>query len=354
MGQSASEVRNPGRLDAAQNAAASNPAVIEAEIEQTRSEMSGTIDAIQQRLNPDNLSEQAKDAAREAVEEAKEAVRHALLEAKESVREATIGRVETMVRNVSDSAYETREGLMDTVRSNPIPAALVGIGLGWLWMNRRSGSPRRSNGNYANDTARYGRYEQSAYYPGGYMPAGYASTGYATGQPHDSGNRATQMAGRAQQAVGNVADQVGETASNVASTVGETAGNVAGSVGEAASNFASTVGERASNLASATQETAGNLVSGAQYQAQRAEDRFGRTLQENPLAVGAVALALGAAVGLALPITERENQLMGEARDTLVERAQGLAQDTMGKVQQVASEAQQTVQQEAQNQGLTS
>src|SRR3954447_21893141 len=162
MGQSASEMRAPDRLAASPSPAANDPAIIEAEIEQTRAEMSGTIDAIQQRLNPDTLGEQAKEAAREAVEEAKEAVRGALLEAKENVREATIGRVETMVRNVSDSAYETREGLMDTVRSNPIPAALVGIGLSWLWMNRRSASTRRMNGHYANDGYQYGRYEQSA------------------------------------------------------------------------------------------------------------------------------------------------------------------------------------------------
>jgi len=333
-------MRAPDRLAASPSPAANDPIVIEAEIEQTRTEMSGTIDAIQQRLSPDTLAEQAKEAAREAVEEAKEAVRGALLEAKENVREATIGRVETMVRNVSDSAYETRDGIMDTVRHNPIPAALVGIGLGWLWMNRRSASPRRMNGYYANEAYRYGRYEPGTYYPGGY-PA--YSGSYPASQSHDGGNRVTQMAGRAQQAVGNMTDQVGETAGSIAGTVGETAGNVADQVGQAASNLAAT-----------TQETAGNLVSGAQYQAQRAEDRFGRALQDNPLAVGAVALALGAAVGLALPLTERENQLMGEARDTLVERAQEFAQDTMGKVQHVAAEAQQTVQQEARSQGLTS
>jgi len=338
-------MRYPGHPATTASPATSDPAIIEAEIEQTRTEMSGTIDAIQQRLSPDNLAEQAKEAAREAVEEAKQAVRGALLEAKENVREATIGRVETMVRNVSDSAYETREGMMDTVRHNPIPAALVGIGLGWLWMNRRSTPPRRMNGYYANDTYRYGaRYAPTPYYANDHGPA-------PTG---DGGNRVTQMAGRAQHAVGNVTGQVGETAGNLASTVGETVGSMASQVGQTAGNMASTVGETASNLATTTQETAVNLVSGAQYQAQRAEDRLGRALQENPLAVGAVALAFGAAVGLALPQTERENQLMGEARDTLVERAQEFAQDTTEKIQHVAAEAQQTVQQEARSQGLTS
>jgi len=341
--------------------ATDDPAAIEAEIAQTRAELSGTIDAIQQRLNPDTLGEQAKEkvedlaeqakaAAREAVQEAQEAVRVALLEAKDNLREATIGRVETMAHQVSDTAYEAREGVMATIRQNPIPAALVGVGLGWLWMNRRSAPTRRMAGGYpAMDRAYRGR----GYYPGEqetYLLPG--DSRYGNGRTQDGGNPIANAAGRAQHLVGDTAGRVGQTLGDTASQVGETAGNVAGQVGQTASNLASTVGETASNFASSTQGTAGNLVSGVQQQAQRAEDRFGLALRENPLAVGAVALALGAAVGLVLPQTDRENQLMGEARDTLVERAQGVAQEAVEKVQSVASEAQQTVKDEAKKQGL--
>jgi uncharacterized protein YjbJ (UPF0337 family) len=353
MGQSANQMST---------AAGDDPEVIAAEIAQTRADMSETIDAIQQRLNPDTLTEQAKEkvedltehakvAAREAVEEAKVAVHEALAEARDNVREATIGRVETMVRNVSDSAYETREGVMGTIRQNPVPAALVGIGLGWLWMNRRSTPPRRTYTGearaYRDDRDYQGRMYAGQYGAerGTYYAAGYSRDGYPT-EPSRGANPVTQAAGR-----------VGEAASNVAGTVGDTAGSVASTVGETVGNAASVVGETASNLVSTTQETAGNLVSGAQHQARRAEDGLGQAMQDNPLAVGAVALALGAAIGLALPQTQRENQLMGEARDTLLERAQGLAQETVEKVQHVATEAQQTVTQtvkeEAKSQGLT-
>ena len=79
-------------------------------------------------------------------------------------------------------------------------------------------------------------------------------------------------------------------------------------------------------------------------------------LYENPLAVGAVALALGTAVGFTLPQTRRENELLGEARDTLIDRAQAVAQDTLEKVRQVAGDvvdqAQTTVQEKAKEQGL--
>ena len=336
-----------------------DPEVIAADIAQTRAEMSGTIDAIQQRLSPDalgeqakekveDLTEQAKEAAREAVQEAKEAVRETLLEARDNVREATIGRVETMVRNAGDTAQDTREGLMGTIRQNPVPAALVGIGLGWLWMNRQGGSSRRDGGRneryYRGE--RYDRGERGAYIATSYDRYGAADT-----YPRRGGDEGDS--GGVRQAVGNVAGQVGSAAGSAAGSVGETVGSAASSVGETVGNAASAVGDTASNLASATQE-----------RAQRVEDRFGQAIQENPLAVGAVALAIGAAVGLALPQTQRENQLLGEARDTLVERAQDLAQETIGKVQSVASEAQgsvqesmqevkETVKEESKKQGLT-
>jgi hypothetical protein len=37
-----------------------------------------------------------------------------------------------------------------------------------------------------------------------------------------------------------------------------------------------------------------------------------------------------------VPQTRKENEWMGEARDTLVDKAQSVTQDAMGQVQQVA------------------
>ena len=71
-----------------------------------------------------------------------------------------------------------------------------------------------------------------------------------------------------------------------------------------------------------------------------------------------MALAIGTAVGLAIPETDRERQLMGEARDSLVERAQEAAAETLDKVQRVAEEtlhsAEETATQKSKEVGLTS
>jgi hypothetical protein len=49
-------------------------------------------------------------------------------------------------------------------------------------------------------------------------------------------------------------------------------------------------------------------------------------------------MAVGAAVGFAFPSTQKENELFGEARDNLMERAQSVASETAQKVQRVAEE----------------
>ena len=345
MGQAAGPVRRPDQPAAPRPGAAAMPPpeataeteAIRDDIVQTRSELSGTIDAIQDRLNPDRLMEQAREQVREQVQE------H-VQEARDAVRDATIGKAEDVVRNVSDTATEARSTLMETIRQNPIPAALVGIGLGWLWMNRQR--PPATRWSTPQPTVRYAA-----------PTTGYRDWGaYADdrGRYYDRGQRTSgsamdQMRDRA----GRVTDRVGDAASDAADQVQDTAGRLTGQVQDTAGRLADQAGETVGNLTDQVQETAGNLASGAQYQAQRIEDRFQRAMWETPLAVGAAAVALGAVVGLAIPETQQENEWMGEARYTVVDKSQSAAQDTMQKVQGVAEQAGQAAQQAAREQGLT-
>lgn len=258
-----------------------------AEIERTRADMSETVDAIQERLSPENLKEQAKDR----------------------VREATVGR-----------AQEAGSGVVDTIRQNPLPAALAGIGLGWLFV-----SARRSS---SSGQVRYR--ERVAGYPPGYdYPPPYEGV-------YEERYQAGTSAG---QAVGRARDKVGETTTQVQDKAGQAA---------------SRAQDKASEVADRTQDRASRIAEGARYQARRASGGFQRMLQENPLAVGALGVGVGAAVGLAIPETTKEHEVMGEARDNLVEKAQEKAQDAQQRVQRVAEEAQSAAQQEADNQGLTS
>ena len=253
-----------------------------AEIERTRADMSETVDAIQERLSPENLKEQAKDR----------------------VKEATVGR-----------AQEAGSDIVGTIRQNPIPAALTGIGLGWLLLStRRQGAEQARLRRYppAYDDATYD-------YPPRYEERG--SSGASPGQ----------TLGRARDSVGETASQAQERASQVAGQAQDKVGQVAGRA----------------------QDRVGRLGDQTRYQARRASSGFQRVLRENPITVGALAVGLGAGVGLAIPETAKEHEVMGEARDNLVETVQERAQDAQQKVQRVVEEAQSAAKDEAQNQGLT-
>lgn len=309
-------------IDAADDMDAEEVAEIRENIEQTRADMSETINAIQERLNPEHLKEQVIEGVKEQFQEAKD-----------TVRQATIGKVEDMVQSASNTVYETRRTVVQTIKENPIPAALVGIGLGWLWMNARSNESSHYRANLSSRGGyRSGSYPGSELYERGAV--GYGEIGYGSTAPgYDTRTRSGAYATEQNRSGGGTLTKAQEAASNLASTAQET---VSGAVNQA-------------------QETASYLADQAQRQTRYAGERLQGALEENPLAVGVVALALGAAVGFTLPLTSRENELMGEARDSLVDKAQTVAQDTMQSVQRVAErvtdEAKTAVNDESKGQG---
>jgi hypothetical protein len=93
-----------------------------------------------------------------------------------------------------------------------------------------------------------------------------------------------------------------------------------------------------SAVAKGAKRTAGGVATGVSHSAHRVHTGYDAAMRDNPLALSAVALAIGALVGLLLPVTRRENELLGDVRDNLIDRAQAFASD-------VASEAVQSAQQ---------
>jgi Protein of unknown function (DUF3618) len=89
--------------------------------------------------------------------------------------------------------------------------------------------------------------------------------------------------------------------------------------------------ERASAMAHDVRERAAETT-------YRARNAFSELLESNPLMVGAAAVAIGATVGLAFPETERENEWMGDTKETVFERAQDVARSTVTQVRQAAGD----------------
>jgi ElaB/YqjD/DUF883 family membrane-anchored ribosome-binding protein len=279
-----------------------------------REEMSATIDCIQTKLDPQRIKNQVTT----------------------SVREATVGRAQTMFDN-------TRYGLMDRVRENPIPAAMAAIGLGWL-LTRKPENPTYRGG--------YGRWDDTYTYD----QPGLADR--ARGRAQDMRDRVQgtmgDMTGRAQDTM----DDMRSSAQSRMDDVRSTAQSRMDDVRSTAQDTMSTVRSTAQDTMSTVQDRAGAMREQAMWQAGRARGGIEQMLEDNPLAVGVIALAVGAAFGLAAPSTPKENELFGDTRDKLMDRAQSMAQEQLQRAQtvaqKVATQAQDTIKEEVSSQTSTS
>lgn len=66
---------------------------------------------------------------------------------------------------------------------------------------------------------------------------------------------------------------------------------------------------------------------------------FQRILDSNPLALGLIALAIGALIGMLLPETQKENELMGPKRDELLDQGRHVVEDLTQRAGGVAGTA---------------
>ena len=199
------------------------PHVIEEELEDTRDSLAATLDELQERLSS----------------------------------RAVIDQVFTYTRS---AGADFGSGLADTVRYNPVPTVLTGVGLAWLMASSRT-SPR-------------GRYAS-----------------------HEFGPDGDRLRDRARSA--------GDHLQHGARSMRESARSGTERVREAAHR----TGER---LHEGRERTGERLErTGA-----RARDLF----EEQPLLVGALAVAVGATLGALLPGTEAEDRYLGRASDRARDR----------------------------------
>lgn len=258
------------------------------DIERTRERMGETIEALGERLNPARIKQQVKD----------------------NIREATIGRVHTMANNAKNRIEEGGRGVVATLRDNPIPAAMIVGGLGWLLFARRRGD------------AEVPAVPQPVI--SDYEPA-WTENAHGSLEAHDGQGRLAKVGGAIGDTASTVTHKVADSAGSAAHRVADTASSAAHKVAGAAS----TVGSKVSRGVSSAAHT---VASQARAQTHRAADAF----ETNPLVIGAIAAGVGLAIGLSLPSTERESRLMGDKRDELLGKAKERVSETRDKVMNVA------------------
>jgi len=128
-----------------------------------------------------------------------------------------------------------------------------------------------------------------------------------------------------------VSDKVSDAASRAVSYAKTAGSAVAAGVSDATNRASETVGAlgaRASDNMSSVRDGVESVRERASSVAQGTVDRFDDLVEAQPLLTGVLGLALGVAFGALLPRTRTEDDLMGEARDAVMDRVSGVAQDS--------------------------
>ncbi|MFL6374194.1 MAG: DUF3618 domain-containing protein [Pyrinomonadaceae bacterium] len=242
-------------------------------------EIRGQIEATRQQMGETIDAIQERLSVANLSEQVSEQVSNAVESAKSAVYDATIGKAADLLKDVGEKM--SKSNVLKTAQSNPIPLALIGIGTAWLIIRSRSSN------------------------------SGYRNVGRTTSQGRDlasasGGNVVKGPTGTISGAAGTAIDGVSSSVSSVYHGAGQAAGQVYNKVGDLGST---------------------------------AREQYSHYMEENPLAVGAVALALGAAVGFALPSTRYEGELMGSTREQLLTKAQDTASELMERTKETVRDA---------------
>lgn len=209
---------------------------------------------------------------------------------------------------IVDTARSAGTSMMDTMKDNPLPTAIAALSIGWLIANRSSGTPPA---------------RQTSYGGRGYA----AAPGSSYGGDYSGGTYGGTYAGASR----------GAQEPSLADQARDRAAGIAGSVSETASGFADSVSETASDLADQARGTAHDVARQAQNAANRAESWLEGQMRTNPLGVGAVAVVAGAFVGMSLPETQVEVDLMGRQASRVVDQAKQVAGEKVDQAKTVAS-----------------
>jgi ElaB/YqjD/DUF883 family membrane-anchored ribosome-binding protein len=150
-----------------------SPQEIEREIERTRERMSNNIDALGDKLSPDALKQQAKDAISE--------------------------KARDVAANVGDQARQTGSRALDFITENPLPVAAVTLGAIWLFTMRKG-----SQGEVSGDRM-----------------ARFAYTGPERREPNGRPGLGRRVMDRAKDSAESVRHTVGDKAQHVSERAGE-------------------------------------------------------------------------------------------------------------------------------------
>ena len=208
-------------------------------------------------------------------------------------------------RIMGSASNKTLTMVVEQARANPIPLALIGAGVAWLVFEQ----------------TRKGRTDI-----------------YATDRPYETYEGYQEDGGIG----GKIKARVGGAVEAAKGALTGAKDRAAGAVASAKDSLA---GARtsAADGAGAAKGRIGALTDTARTRAtevgRRAQQRYQETLDAEPLIIGALGLAVGVAIGAALPSTQVERRYIGPTRDKFLDRGKEAAKASLSEVRTVAERA---------------
>ena len=181
------------------------------------------------------------------------------------------------------------QGLGHVIREYPGPSLMIGAGLAWMLVSR----------------------EQKKIVP----------------LPDRLRHKATHRKEQLLDAAGHAKEQVLDTATGVREQIRDAAHDAKEQTLESYEEAKQSAAERMSSMRLSARESLDHAKESLHHRAESARGAYDNLLDDHPLILGAVAVALGLAVGLLLPATEKEDQMMGSTRDGLLDQARAIVDD---------------------------
>jgi hypothetical protein len=256
--------------DARYDPSGKSPDEIEQDIAQTRAQLGAILDELEHKLAPRHLLERGVDM-------------------------------------LKDTMSGEGGGLGGTLRGHPVPLALLGIGVGWMVMSM---------------TGRGGRLGERV-----------------SGALQGSGQRASALAGQVREKVAGMNSSAGESAPGPYPTEAAGYAYARQKSGAAMGEAHGTVQDkarRAQEAGSAAWDQAGAYAAKAGETLHDARDRLTRLVEDHPLAVGALGLLAGSMIAALLPRSDAEERLVGPAAEQIRDGAASLGRVAVERAQQVA------------------
>jgi ElaB/YqjD/DUF883 family membrane-anchored ribosome-binding protein len=210
---------------------------------------------------------------------------------------------------IRGGGIHTGKVLVRSMRDHPVPIGLIGVGVTWLVIS--------SSGSSGSTSMRAGQRpvqprHASQYYEGYEAELGYESGGVAGGGNYLGESR-------------NNSNLMRTSNMNISDTSSF-------SVKERSSEAGHQFGEQAS-------EKMHNLKTSYRQQTNRARRGIQAMVEENPIALVAIGIGLGAFVGAILPTTRREDQLLEEPRSRFREGVMEAGREKLEQARQMAESA---------------